>query len=215
MEGFARKQGLTLDKLEILSDGKHEKYSYIRKIAGRAALDILSQELPQIILKTPFPKTMYWPGKGGSRFIRPIRWIVALLGETVVPFEIAGVSSGNQSSGHRKLGALPRFPVTFETYEQSLRDNFVILSADERRSRIRAVPTKYKCDNDLLNTLVNLTEWPTPITGGFDTEFLTLPKEVLITVMRFHQKYFSVETPEGNLARCSWRLLTPTATPKG
>jgi glycyl-tRNA synthetase beta chain len=218
VEGFARKQGLTLDKLEILSDGKHEKYSYVRRIAGRAALDILSQELPQIILKTPFPKTMYWPGKGGSRFIRPIRWIVAVLseelGETVIPFEIAGVSTGNESSGHRKLGAA-RFPVTFETYEQRLRDNFVILSADERRKRIRAVPTKYKCDNDLLNTLVNLTEWPTPITGGFDTEFLTLPKEVLITVMRFHQKYFSVVTPDGNLAPLFVAVTNTDGDPEG
>ena len=199
VEGFARKQGVTVDRLEIVSDGKNEKYSYIRKIAGRPALDILAAALPQLILKTPFPKSMYWPGKGGPRFIRPIRWIVALLGQTVIPFEIAGVASGNQSSGHRKLGA-SRFPVTFETYEQALRDNFVILSADERRARIRAVPTKYKCDNDLLNTLVNLTEWPTPITGSFDTELLTLPKEVLSTVMRFHQKYFSVETPDGHLA---------------
>src|SRR5438067_12170715 len=142
---------------------------------------------------------MYWTGKGGVRFIRPIRWIVALLGDQIIPFEIAGVPSGNQSSGHRKLGA-PCFPVTYDDYEQKLRENFVILSADERRARIRAVPTKYKCDNALLDTLVNLTEWPTPITGSFDTEFLTLPKEVLITVMRFHQKYFSVESEDGKLA---------------
>ncbi len=75
----------------------------------------------------------------------------------------------------------------------------MILSAEERRNRIQAVPTKYKCDNDLLNTLVNLTEWPTPITGAFDPEFLDLPKEVLMMVMRHHQKYFAVETPDGNL----------------
>jgi glycyl-tRNA synthetase beta chain len=219
IEGFSRKQGLTPDQLEILSDGKNEKYSYVRKIAGRAAPDILSQELPQIILKTPFPKTMYWPGKGGARFIRPIRWVVALLsqeagGETVIPFEIAGVATGNQSSGHRKLGAA-RFPVTYDTYEQLLRDNFVILSADERRKRIRAVPTKYKCDNDLLNTLVNLTEWPTPITGSFDTEFLTLPKEVLITVMRFHQKYFSVEGKDGNLSPLFVAVTNTDGDPEG
>ena len=142
---------------------------------------------------------MYWTGKGGVRFIRPIRWIVALLDDQVIPFEIAGVASGNESSGHRKLGAA-RFPVTYENYEDKLRENFVILSAEERRNRIRAVPTKYKCDNDLLNTLVNLTEWPTPITGAFDPEFLDLPKEVLMMVMRHHQKYFAVETPDGNLA---------------
>jgi glycyl-tRNA synthetase beta chain len=197
--GFAKKQGMEPDQLEILSDGKAEKYSNMRKIAGRAAGSILGEALPQLVLRTPFPKSMYWTGKGGVRFIRPIRWIVALLDDQVIPFEIAGVPAGNESSGHRKLGAA-RFPVTYENYEQKLRENFVILSADERRKRIRAVPTKYVCDNGLLDTLVNLTEWPTPITGTFDPEFLDLPKEVLSTVMRHHQKYFSVETPDGNLA---------------
>ncbi|HXJ42823.1 MAG TPA: glycine--tRNA ligase subunit beta, partial [Bryobacteraceae bacterium] len=197
--GFAKKQGVTPEELQVVSDGKIEKFSFVRRRAGRDTLEILSEALPQIVLRTPFPKTMYWPGKGGPRFIRPIRWIVALLGSDVISFEIAGVWSGNESSGHRKLGAA-RFPVTYENFEQRLRENFVILSEDERRSRIRAVPVKYKCDNALLDTLVNLTEWPTPITGTFDSEFLVLPKEVLITCMRYHQKYFSVETPDGNLA---------------
>jgi len=197
--GFARKQSKTLADLELLSDGKLEKYSFLRKTQGRPTTQILAEALPQLILKTPFPKTMYWPGKGGPRFIRPIRWIVALLGDEVIPFEIAGVSAGNQSSGHRVLGA-SRFPVTYDSYEQRLRENYVILSRDERRSRIRAVPTRYKCDNELLNTLVNLTEWPTPLTGSFDPQFLDLPKEVLTTVMRVHQKYFSVETKDGQLA---------------
>jgi len=196
--GFAKKQGLTLDRLEILSDGKAEKYSYVRKTAGRAACIILAEALPQLVLKTPFPKSMYWK-KGGVRFIRPIRWIVALLDNQVIPFEIADVPTGNESSGHRKLGAA-RFPVTFENYEQKLRENFVILSADERAARIRKIDTVYKPDDELLHTLVNLTEWPTPIAGTFDPEYLDLPKEVLTTVMRHHQKYFSVETPDGNLA---------------
>ncbi len=197
--GFAKKQGVTFEELEVLSDGKVDKYSFVRHTSGANTLDILAEELPQIILKTPFPKTMFWPGKGGARFIRPIRWIVALFGSDVVSFEIAGVWAGNESSGHRKLGAA-RFPVTYESFEARLRENFVILSADERRARIQAVPTKYKCDNELLETLVYLTEWPTPITGSFDTEFLALPGEVLTTVMRYHQKYFSVENPEGGLA---------------
>jgi glycyl-tRNA synthetase beta chain len=197
--GFAKKQGVDPAQLEILSDGKAEKYSYIRKTTGRATIEILAEALPQLILKTPFPKTMLWPGKGGARFIRPIRWVVALLDNQIVPFEIADVKSGNESSGHRKLGA-NRFPVTCENFEDQLRANFVILSADERRKRIRAVPTKYKCDNDLLNTLVNLTEWPTPITGTFDPSFLDLPGEVLTTVMKVHQKYFSVANSDGTLA---------------
>lgn len=194
--GFAKKQGVDPAQLEIVSDGKAEKYSYVRKTAGRATTEILSEALPQLILKTPFPKTMLWPGKGGARFIRPIRWIVALLDNKVVPFEIAGIKSGNESSGHRKLGK-SRFPVTYENFENELRSNFVILSADERKERIRAVPTKYKCDRDLLDVLVNLTEWPTPITGNFDPSFLDLPGEVLTTVMKVHQKYFSVVGPDG------------------
>jgi glycyl-tRNA synthetase beta chain len=212
--GFAKKQGLNPDQLEILSDGKAEKYSCIRKTAGRAAGAILAEALPQLVLKTPFPKTMYWTGKGGVRFIRPIRWILALLDNQVIPFEIAGIHTTNESSGHRKLGA-PRFPVTYENYEQKLRENFVILSADERRERIRAVPTKYKCDNDLENTLVNLTEWPTPITGTFDPEFLDLPKEVLMMVMRHHQKYFAVETPDGNLAPQFVAVTNTDGDPEG
>lgn len=196
--GFAKKQGIDPAQLEILSDGKADKYSYIRKTAGRATADILAESLPQLILKTPFPKTMLWPGKGGARFIRPIRWVVALLDNQIIPFEIADVKSGNESSGHRKLGA-NRFPVTYENFEDKLRANFVILSADERRKRIRAVQTKYKCDNDLLNTLVNLTEWPTPITGNFDPSFLDLPGEVLTTVMKVHQKYFSVAGSDDKL----------------
>jgi glycyl-tRNA synthetase beta chain len=214
LSGFAKKQNIDPTQLEILSDGKTEKYSYLRKIPGRPATAILAEALPQLILKTPFPKSMYWTGKTGVRFIRPIRWIVALLDDQILPFEIAGIPASNQSSGHRKLGA-PRFPVTWSDYEQKLRDNFVILSAAERRRRIRAVPTKYKCDNDLLDTLVNLTEWPTPITGSFDPAFLDLPKEVLMMVMRHHQKYFAVETPEGNLAPLFVAVTNTDGDPDG
>lgn len=197
--GFAKKQGVTPEQLEVLSDGKAEKYSYVRKIAGRATTDILAEALPQLILKTPFPKTMLWPGKGGARFIRPIRWVVALLDNKVIPFEIADVKSGNESSGHRKLGKY-RFPVTYENFEEKLRENYVILSAEERRKRITGIATQFKRDDDLLEVLVNLTEWPTPITGNFDPSFLDLPGEVLTTVMKVHQKNFSVEAGDGKLA---------------
>ena len=199
VEGFAKKLGVAVEQLDVISDGKVEKHSYVKKNRGRRTAEILADQLPVIILALQFPKTMLWPGKGGARFIRPIRWVVALLDNAVIPFEIADVKSGSESSGHRKLGA-NRFPVTFETFEEDLRRNYVILSAEERRKRIRAVPTKYKCDNDLLNTLVNLTEWPTPITGNFDPSFLDLPGEVLTTVMKVHQKYFAVVGSDGRLA---------------
>ncbi len=212
--GFAKKQGIDPAQLETLSDGKAEKYSYVRRVSGRAAMEILAEGLPNLILKTPFPKTMLWPGKGGARFVRPIRWIVALLDDQVIPFAIAGVSSGNESSGHRNLGAR-RFPVTFENYEIRLRENFVLVSADERRQRIRAVQVKFKCDNPLLNTLVNLTEWPTPITGSFDASFLDLPEEVLSTVMRYHQKYFSVQSADGKLAPQFVAVTNTDGDPEG
>ena len=120
-------------------NAKGEYYSFLKKVPGRLTRDILSAALPGIVLARPFPKTMYWEGKGSERFIRPIRWIVTLLGGEIVPFTIAGVKSFNLSSGHRTLGQ-KWFPVTYEDYEQRLRDNFVILSADERYQRIRESP---------------------------------------------------------------------------
>jgi glycyl-tRNA synthetase beta chain len=149
--------------------------------------------LPDAILKIPFPKTMYWTGKNGPRFIRPIRWIVAMLGDAVIPFEIAGVRSGDVTHGHRRLGKA-NLKVTPSTYEQVLRENFVILPAAERRARIeKGLPAQVHPDSTLLETLVYLTEYPTPILGDYDPQYLVLPEEVRTTVMRHHQKYFSTE----------------------
>jgi glycyl-tRNA synthetase beta chain len=180
-------------------------------------IDVLADSLPGIILKIAFPKTMYWTGKSGPRFIRPIRWIVALLGDDVIPFELAGVRSGNVTSGHRRLGGCA--PVTIDGYEQTLRDNFVILSADERQKKIEdgiaALSVRLKPDVPLLNTLVYLTEYPTPIVGEFDPQFLELPEEVLITVMRHHQRYFSVEDESGHLAPRFVAVMNTNADPEG
>ncbi len=186
--GFAKKWGVQVTGL-IEFGGRH---TYKERID-------LPKAVQEQIAGIVWPKSMYWTAKGGFRFIRPIRWIVALLGDEVISFEIAGVRSGNESSGHRRLGAA-KFPVTVDNYEQKLRENFVLLSAEERRDRIRAVDIKYKCDAALLETLTYLAEWPTPIVGEFDASYLELPKEVLSTVMRHHQKYFSVENPDGTLA---------------
>jgi glycyl-tRNA synthetase beta chain len=164
---------------------------------------------------------MYWTGKGGPRFIRPIRWIVALLGKKVVPFEIAGVQSCDVTRGHRRLGK-PAVPVTINDYQQALEDNFVILSPEARRKRIEdgihelTVGTvQVKTDPDLLNTLVYITEYPTPILGCFDREYLSLPNEVLVTVMRHHQKYFSVVDSGGNLTPNFVAVMNTNADPDG
>jgi glycyl-tRNA synthetase beta chain len=214
VEGFARKQKVT--PAELVIEGEY--YTFLRKTPGRVMIDVLAEALPGIILKITFPKTMYWAGKNGPRFIRPIRWIVALLGGEVIPFEIAEVRSGNETSGHRRLGGA-RVPVTIANYEATLRENFVILSADERRNKIEdgiaALGVRLKPDAALLETLVYLTECPTPILGEFDPRFLELPEEVLITVMRHHQKYFSVEDASGRLASQFVAVMNTSADPEG
>jgi glycyl-tRNA synthetase beta chain len=197
--GFARKLGVEASSLTTLKTAKGEYLAFRKKVPGRKATDILAQILPDLILKLYFPKTMYWNGKGSPRFIRPIRWLVALLGNRVVPFELAGVKSGNLTTGHRQLGK-KKIRVTIDSYQEALRENFVLVSAAERRARIESCLGEASRDESLLNTLVYLTEFPTPITGGFDEQFLALPKEVLVTVMRHHQRYFSVESQPGELA---------------
>jgi glycyl-tRNA synthetase beta chain len=214
--GFARKHGVAPEALTVESTPKGDYYTFVRTVTGRATRDILAESLGGIILQIGFPKTMYWTGKGGPRFIRPIRWIVALLGDEVVPFEIASVRSGAITSGHRRLGA-HAIAVTIADYEQRLRENHVILSAEERRNKIRKelAGVRVKPDPALLETLVYLTEYPTPIVGSFDTEFLALPEEVLVTVMRHHQKYFSVEDEHGKLAPQFVAVMNIPSDPDG
>ena len=200
VEGFAKKNGVRVAELELVESAKGTYYSFRKQVAGKTALEILSNGLPGIILGIPWPKTMLWPGKGGARFIRPIRWLLCLLGDDVVPFTINGIASGNLTAGHRQLGA-HRVPVTIASFEQTLRDNFVILRAKERREKIVAeLPAGVKADAALLETLTYITEYPTAIVGDFAKDYLKLPEEVLVTVMRFHQKYFSVLDENGKLA---------------
>jgi glycyl-tRNA synthetase beta chain len=214
--GFARKQGVKPEDLTVESTPKGEYYSFTRKVAGRQIKDILAEALPGMILQIYFPKTMYWTVKGGPRFIRPIRWIVALLGEEIVPFELAGVHSGALTSGHRRLGA-KEIAIGTADYEQRLRDHYVILSAEQRRAKIRKELTgvPVKMDAALLETLVYITEYPTAITGNFDAQFLELPEEVLVTVMRHHQKYFSVEDGHGRLAPRFVAVMNIPSDPEG
>src|SRR5271165_5597525 len=220
--GFAKKMGTTVDQLGVESTAKGEYFSFKKKTQGQPTAAILSRELPSLILRIQWPKTMYWNGKGTERFIRPIRWLVALLGESVVPFEIAGVKSGNTSTGHRLLGK-PAVSVTIADFDQELRANGVILSAEQRRQKIETEiqallegsGLHLQRDPDLLHTLVYITEFPTVIMGEFDKLYLELPKEVLVTVMRHHQKYFSVVDAEGNLAPNFIAVMNTSGDPEG
>jgi glycyl-tRNA synthetase beta chain len=218
--GFAKKMGTTPDQLGTETTPKGEYYCFKKYLKGQNTIAILATELPQLIIKLYFPKTMYWNGKGTERFIRPIRWVVALFGESVVPFELAGIHSGNITQGHRQLGKAA-IPVTIQNFEQQLEANGVILSASTRRHRIQTEPRppgsvlRVRPDSALLETLVYITEFPTPILGGFDPQYLQLPAEVLVTVMRHHQKYFSVEDDKGTLAPHFVAVMNTDGDPDG
>ena len=216
-QGFAKKMGVTVDDLATITTPKGEYFAYRRHNTGRHTVDLLAESIPALILGMQWPKSMYWTGgKTGPRFIRPIRWIVALLGGQVIPFEIAGVMSGNITRGHRSLGAA-HIPVTVDSYESELRKNFVILSSEERRQKIvkEVAALGAKHDDDLVETLTYITEYPTAIRGDFDPAYLELPAEVLTTVMRHHQKYFSVEKEPGTLANHFVAVMNIPGDPEG
>jgi glycyl-tRNA synthetase beta chain len=210
-EGFAKKQGA--DASALRKAGNY--FELVKKVSGRGVLDILAESLPAAILGIQWPKTMYWTDRSGPRFIRPIRWLVALLGDQVIPIEIGRVKSGNVTRGHRILGA-SSIPVTIATYESALRKNFVILAAHERRHKIEkeCAALGAKLDGDLVETLTYITEFPTAIKGDFDPAYLELPAEVLTTVMRHHQKYFSVEDAIG-LAPTFVAVMNTSGDPEG
>src|SRR4051812_4613738 len=177
-EGFARKQGTTVGQLVKVQDAKGERYAFHQHLKGQAADQGLREKLPGIVAGIQFPKSMTWTGKSGVRFIRPIRWILALLDDRVVPFVIANVKSADTTRGHRILGWKNPVPVTIETYEEVLRKNFVLVRTEERRRRIEsALGTHIHQDPDLLRTLVYFTEWPSVIRGSFDPSYLQLPRE--------------------------------------
>jgi glycyl-tRNA synthetase beta chain len=205
--GFMKKMGGTLDNMSIIVG---ETHILVKKDhPGRPAADILAELIPQAVLAIPFPRTMYWEGKSGPRFIRPIHSLLALLGGRVIPCAIGSVRAGSETFGHRLLGK-PQLPVrNFAGYRKALRDNSVLMDAQERRKRIldgvaalleSKKGLRLKPNEELLHTLVYLTEFPTPLIGEFDPAFLALPEEVLITVMKGHQKYLSLERADGMLA---------------
>ena len=216
--GFAKKSGVSVDDLQVETTARGEYYTFRRQVAGRATAELLAEVLPELIQKLYFPKTMFWTGKGGPKFIRPIRWIVALLGDRVVPFTLAGVESGNETYAHRQLGAGGPIPVTIANYEAELEKNFVIVSSAARRAKIErevAALGNAQSDGKLLETLTFITEYPAAILGGFDASYLTLPKEVLTMVMRFHQKYFAVTAADGTLAPNFIAVMNIPADPEG
>ena len=200
--GFARGKGLDVADL-VVEDG----YIYAEtKTAGVLAKDIVSEMLPQLITGLNFPKSMHW-GDLDAKFVRPVRWLVALLDEEVIPVEFATVQSGNVTRGHRFLGADEITIKNAASYVDTLKENFVMVDQDARRELISkqlhdmaaSKNASIVWDDDLLEEINYLVEWPTALCGGFEESYLALPDAAIITPMKDHQRYFPLVGQDGKL----------------
>ena len=200
--GFARGKGLDVADL-VVEDG----YIYAEtKTAGVPAKDIVTDMLPQLITGLNFPKSMHW-GNLDAKFVRPVRWLVALLNEEVIPVEFATVKSGNVTRGHRFLGADEITIKNAASYVDTLKENFVMVDQDARRELISkqlhdmaaSKNASIVWDDDLLEEINYLVEWPTALCGGFEESYLTLPDAAIITPMKDHQRYFPLVDQDGKL----------------
>ena len=211
---FAKKLGVEVASLQKVQTSKGEYLQAVSFTAARKASDVIAEELPRELAEIYWAKNMYWrPGKP-ERFVRPVRWMVAMLGREVVPVSFGGYEAGAVTYGHRVL--FGDAPITLKEpsdYEDALLSGFVIADVEARRQRIRKALDKmtragdtyraglrWREDHALVDKLTQLTEWPSVLMGGFEAEYLALPEEVLVTVMRDHQSYFAVEDKEGKLA---------------
>jgi len=222
-QAFAKKAGLDVTKLSRVTTPKGEYLAAEITKKGRPSAEILAELLPKEISSIYWPKNMYWR-KTTERFVRPVRWLVAMLDAEVVPLEFDGISAGRESRGHRILAnqAVP-IPKAGAAYVQAL-EQAKVLGREAREKQIRKdldaatrkIPSaRWREDKDLLDTVVNLTEFPAVILGNFDREFLALPEEVLVTVMRDHQKYFAIEDASGKLAPHFLAVLNTDGDPRG
>ena len=200
--GFARGKGLDVADL-VVEDG----YIYAEtKTAGVPAKDIVTDMLPQLITGLNFPKSMHW-GNLDAKFVRPVRWLVALLDEEVIPVEFATVQSGNVTRGHRFLGADEITIKNAASYVETLKENFVMVDQDARRELISkqlhdiasSKNASIVWDDDLLEEINYLVEWPTALCGGFEESYLALPDAAIITPMKDHQRYFPLVDQDGKL----------------
>ncbi len=199
--GFAKSKGARVDDLTVVDTKKGEYLMLVREVAGRETASLLPDILLEILKEFSFPKSMRW-GSGHTAFARPVKWLLALCDDVVVPFEYAGVVTDNSTYGHRFLHNERIVVDTISAYDENIRQGGVIVSYEERREATRASviaavqeneavsDAEVLVDETLLDTVTNLVEMPQGVCGTFDEKFLDLPDEVLITSMREHQKYF-------------------------
>jgi glycyl-tRNA synthetase beta chain len=206
LEGFAKKSGVALDDLSMIDTGRGRYVGFEAEVGGAGAGPVLASGVGAVIAGLTFPKTMYWQ-PSGVRFARPVRWIVSLLDGEVLEFELFGVRAGASSAGHRILGS-QSIPVrSFDDYVRRLGENYVIVSESARRQKVRSELDAAAVrlggalieNPGLMEEVIYINEYPTVVVGRFERRFLDLPREVSITVMREHQKYFAVEGEDGTL----------------
>ncbi|HEX3986481.1 MAG TPA: glycine--tRNA ligase subunit beta [Acidobacteriaceae bacterium] len=224
-QAFARKAGVGVAALEKISTPKGEYVAAKALQKGRGATDVLSDLLAAELAALYWPKNMNWRPLKPERFVRPVRWMVALLDHAVLPVEFGGVQASNQTFGHRILhGNAPLSVDHPDDYLGVLESASVTADVHLRRHRIRkaldletrSVPgARWREDAALVETVTHLTEWPSVVLGGFDREYLELPEEVLVTVMRDHQKYFAVENTQGKLEPYFLAVLNTRPEEKG
>ena len=220
---FAEKQGLSLRELYVVKTPKGEYLAAKQVKRGRTAEQILNEMLPRVIHDLSWPRSMTWTGIDGARFIRPIRWIVALVNGKPLKFSFAGVAAGDTTFGHRFLGKGALRVKDFADYEKKLRANGVIVRPALRREKIvkelsaHAKRGGYRVheDAELVRLVTYLNECPSVLEGEFDPAYLALPDEILITVMRGHQKYFAVEKRNGEVAPHFLAVINLPKDPQG
>ena len=204
--GFAKSQSVPVESLTVIQTEKGEYVCAVKKESGRPTAELLSSLLPRWILSIPFQKSMKWADVP-IRFVRPIHWILALFGGEVVPFEVDPIRSGNVTYGHRFMNPGPLAVKDLQSYLQKTKDAFVIVDPLERKKKIEGemiregarVSGRILKDEDLLDEVNFLVEYPVALCGGFDHKFLSLPREILIHSMKEHQRYFPLVDDHGVL----------------
>lgn len=223
IEGFLRSAGVTLDQCQTQNDGKGEFYVAVIERKGRDTAAVLAEMLPECFAKLPWPKSMRFPGSP-VRWVRPLHGIVCMFDGEVVPFEFAGVTSGNTTRGHRFLSdGRPIAVRHFDDYVAALEKAYVVLEADKRKDIIRheatqkafALGLELIADEGLLNEVSGLAEWPVVLIGKIQDEFMDVPPEILQTSMRTHQKYFSLRDPKTGKMAARFAVVANMAAEDG
>ena len=222
---FAKKAGVEVSSLTQTTTAKGEYVTATARRKGQSAAEVLKAQLPKELAGLYWPKNMYWRAGKPERFVRPLRWLLALLDDKIVDVEFAGTIASNKTYGHRILhGDAPIKIGHPSEYLSKLEAGFVIAEVETRRHKIRkaldtaarTVPgTRWREDHTLVDSVAHLTEWPSVILGSFEEEYLSLPEEVLVTVMRDHQKYFALENGSGKLAPHFLAVLNTQADDAG